>query len=756
MCSKLVLNHGAVTMKILFMKTILTSFLIISSCFIHAQETQNWFIFNPNSKSIDNVIGMNSWLDVPAGKHGFVTSEKEKLIFEDGTPVKFWGVNISANHVFTEKKDAELWAETLSDYGVNSVRFHKFTHPGMQDDISTDLKDDKYDRMDYFSSKLKEKGVYYGWSPIYGHQPKKGDSVKLLAYNEIASADLNNHLSSSTIGLVNFAEDLQDLHIELITNMLNHENPYTGLKYAHDSALTFIEIQNEDDIFFSTTEIMLSKSPTYKKLLTDKFSYWLIKKYQTQRDLEKAWGEKAFEWGVEVKNTHWDLDQGNITPIANHGIYDYEFTKASEHNEALPIFLSDMATFLFEEQSKYYQRVKEAIKNTGYKGLIVGSCWQAGSGVSHYLNLYSDFEAGMIDRHNYFGGGTGFTMKPGSFNNEAMVSNPGFGLLSTGMQQVKDRPFSFSEWLSLIPNEWTAEAAPIIAAYGMGLQGWDASFSFESQTPYFTPTTQIPNKFWPSIYNVMSPTNLVLYPALARMIYRNDVKEASVISARYVDLQSLSKGELGFNETISQDKDVKGFKGTIPNEALAVGKVVVEFTEKPQKTETPDLSSFWDLKTKMIKSSTNQLEWNYAKKGYFTINTPGTKGIVGFSEESEIELGHLTMQVKTPFAVVLITSLDKDTSIKDSKHILVTTMARAVNSGAKYNAEKTELLEIGSSPILLEPVQVNLSFVGSKIKETTVLDHTGNRTEVKIKTINNSVNLDGNKYKTMYYEIEFR
>ncbi len=181
---------------------------------------------------------------------------------------------------------------------------------------------------------------------------------------------------------------------------------------------------------------------------------------------------------------------------------------------------------------------------------------------------------------------------------------------------------------------------------------------------------------------------------------------------------------------------------------------MVDFTDKAQKTETPDLTKFWDVNNKIIRSNTNQLEWNYSKKGYIMINTPGTKGIIGFTEGKEIELDYLSVKVKTPFAVVFISSLDKDRSIKDSKHILVTTMARAENTGVKYNADKTELIEVGESPILLEPVIVELSFGDLKIKETNVLDHVGNRTGVKIKANNNIVNLDGSKYKAIYYEIE--
>ena len=61
--------------------------------------------------------------------------------------------------------------------------------------------------------------------------------------------------------------------------------------------------------------------------------------------------------------------------------------------------------------------------------------------------------------------------------------------------KVTDRPFSLSEWMALIPNQWVAEGVPIIALYGMGLQGWDASFHFASDFPRFTETIHTPGGY---------------------------------------------------------------------------------------------------------------------------------------------------------------------------------------------------------------------------------------------------------------------
>src|SRR5690606_13125253 len=177
------------------------------------------------------------------------------------------------------------------------------------------------------------------------------------------------------------------------------------------------------------------------------------------------------------------------------------------------------------EQAKFYHKFLEAVRATGYKGTIVGSCWQAGTGLSHLYNLYADYKVGMIDRHNYFGGGTGHNLKTGKMTNASMLSQIGSGLLGTGLQQVSDRPFALSEW--------TAVSALIIATYGMGLHGCDASFSFAIDQPAYTTTIQSPPS--EGVYNVTSPTQLALYPALDMMIYRNDLQEGEPVVDRKVN-----------------------------------------------------------------------------------------------------------------------------------------------------------------------------------------------------------------------------
>jgi len=50
-----------------------------------------------------------------------------------------------------------------------------------------------------------------------------GQRTRLLAYDEI-----QNNLKGNTYGLINLAEDVQDLMIEMVVGLLRHLNPHTA------------------------------------------------------------------------------------------------------------------------------------------------------------------------------------------------------------------------------------------------------------------------------------------------------------------------------------------------------------------------------------------------------------------------------------------------------------------------------------------------------------------------------------------------
>jgi hypothetical protein len=199
-----------------------------------------------------------------------------------------------------------------------------------------------------------------------------------------------------------------------------------------------------------------------------------------------------------------------------------------------------------------------------------------------------------------------------------------------------------SEWITVYPSLYSADGPALIAAYGLGLQGWDSSYEFQSQSAHRLFSDRAGWLPW-GVWEADVPTQLGQFPALARMIYRGDVKEAPVISTRRVSRDALAAGTFNFTDKVLQQGDIKSFGGSVPPEALAVGRVVVEFTDKEQPSTFPDLAPYRSRTA--LTSVTKQLVWDTTGQGFFTVDTPGTKAVVGFAGGQTVKLGNITIAV---------------------------------------------------------------------------------------------------------------
>ena len=406
----------------------------------------------------------------------------------------------------------------------------------------------------------------------------------------------------------------------------------------------------------------------------------------------------------------------------------------------------DTAAFLHDVQDRFYGRFAEAIRQAGYRGPLNGSPWQAPSMLPHYYNLDSDYKVGFIDRHNYFGGSG-----PEMFT--SMLSRPGSGYLGTGLQQVRDRPFALSEWIHVYPNVYAAEGPAIVAAYGMGLQGWDASYEFQSQANRRTFDETAGGFPW-GVWEADVPTSLGQFPALSRMVSRGDVREGDIVSARRVSPTELAEGRFSFSDKVEQKGDVKSFGGSTPPETLALGRAVVEFTDKARPSLLPDLSRH--RPGDVIKSLTGQLAWDTSGEGFFTVNTAATKAVVGHALGKEQTLGNVKVRLNSPFASLFLTALERGDDLASGKRALLTVLARQSNTGFTYFAPDHKVLKNGGPPILLEPVNATVTIIGRPIAKVNILDHDGRRTGRTLAVTDGRFTLDGAADKAIYYEVVFR
>ncbi len=480
-----------------------------------APGADEWYTFAPGKDySRPSELSMDNWIEKPAGKHGRITRQGEDLIY-NGKPIKLWGLNLCYGNAFPDPKVADLRAAFYPRNGVNAVRLHKWCDGSGWSGIQTkdsvqEFDPASLDRMDYQIAQFKKAGIYVELSQAFGTIKIGPKDVSVVPYaNEFGQFTGRTPRVGGGNSTLYYSPEIQQLAINQITNLLKHRNPYTGLTYAEDPVIAFIECVNESSILFHSSMTPLKQSPTLRKMTAERFSDWLKKKYGTQAALEKAWGKKAFDsFEYEgFKPVGESLDKRNILPLGAPWYWDPTNLDTSQAFRRQRLL--DSMHFLYELQNETYARYVAALKKAGYDGEVIGSNWQAGRMYSHYANLHSDYLVGTVDRHNYFGGGSGSTI-----NNATMLRVPGSGTLSTGLQQALDHPFMLSEWIHVYPNEWGVEDPAIIGAYGDGLNGWDVTFMFQNGD-----SGGFSDQLGRSQWDVAAPQVMGVFPAVARQVH---------------------------------------------------------------------------------------------------------------------------------------------------------------------------------------------------------------------------------------------
>jgi hypothetical protein len=709
---------------------------------------------------------MEDWSPEPAGAHGRVLQQGDKLMY-NGREIKLWGINITYNRCAPEKEIADRASAFYRKYGINTIRFHLYTQDygwgGIQSERSCTKADPaKLDRMDYYAGKLRENGVYiklsHSNSIVLG-----ADDFDRIPYLDEFGEPKNGRMKVGG-GALWFSRELQDLRIEQIVGLLRHTNPYTGVRWADEPALFCIEIVNENDVFWLYNDHLLEK-PTLRNRTAARFSEWLRRRYSTDEAWRKAWGEEAIVKDPKapmnralaglLKPSGWQRvaelrgevkpespAAGTVIPWGNRFAMG-DVGGVGERKEARVVRqrLIDTMGFLVELQDEFYARFARAVRDAGYKGEMVGSNWMAGKGMPHFHNLRSDWKVGVVDRHNYIGG------------TRAMVDLPGTELISSGLMQVVDAPFMLSEWIHVFPNEWYAEGPAITGAYGMGLNGWDVSYIFmcrNDDQSIFSPALGAP-------WDATTPMILGTFPAVSRFVRRMDVRQAVTPATLNVCVPAFAGGRLGVDLKEEARYDFKSYSSTeIPNTALAVTRVAVKFTDTYQDTPKFDFAPYMDGPTYVSK--TKQLRWTPApegrsRAGYFTMNTPATRAFVGFGDGVKaFDLGGVKLSPGKGFSAIYVTARSVSAKrIEDEKEILVVAMARGRNTGMKWNADETKVEDKGSGPIVLEPVKASITVPGAV--SVKLLDHDGRATEQTIAVEAGAFTIDGGRDRTPYYLI---
>jgi len=176
------------------------------------------------------------------------------------------------------------------------------------------------------------------------------------------------------------------------------------------------------------------------------------------------------------------------------------------------------------------------------------------------------------------------------------------------------------------------------------------------------------------------------------------------------------------------------------------------FAEAARKWGLLEYDDFRKLEERYI-SDTRELCLD-AQGGVFTVNTARTKAAVGFlGEAGEIDLDGMSVNCATPFAAVLATSLDGK-PLGRSRHVLVTAVARAENTGQAFSKNRTIVPERGREPVLAEPVRCRVTLKMPAAARAFALDETGKRRgTVPVEFKEGSIRLDTTGVRSPWCEL---
>jgi hypothetical protein len=397
----------------------------------------------------------------------------------------------------------------------------------------------------------------------------------------------------------------------------------------------------------------------------------------------------------------------------------------------------DFLAFAAETERAYAQGMYDFIKKTlGSKSLVIDSQVCMGGIAGLYRESFTDYG----DNHRYWQHPY-FPHKPWDANdwtigNTPMVKTPGDDSLTwLALQRVTGKPYVVSEYNHPAPNDYSAECVPMLASYA-AQQEWDGIFLFD----YHMNGKWI-RDYITSYFPIDShPSKITFLPAAAAIFRRGDVPPAKAS----VELEfpiSAVPGELLRNGTnVIAAWESLGFKKA---ETLSA-RTSVSFSDKDKALHRKD------------SKTPPAVSWT---KDSYIINSPASRGAVGFFGGKPVTLGGLTIHVlekPDKFAAITVISLD-GAPIESSQHLLISAVGKVENQGMVWNESRTSVgRDWGKGPVMAEGISARIFLPASLMGGMTyALDGGGARvTLIPYREEAGRAVFDlGPQRKTLWYEV---
>ena len=642
-----------------------------------------------------------------AGERGFVRREGGRLVLGNGTPVRFWAVNIGPNNLQQDRGTIDTMARKLAGLGVNMVRIHGPVFDGSSDDPA-DVDSARLDQIHYTVAALQREGIYtllsfhfplwFNVKPNYGIPGFDGFGNK------------------RPFALLYFDPRMQAIHRSWARALLATRNPHTGKPLAEDPALAAVEIINEDSFFFWT----FSKKnipPVHWRRLEMLFGGWLATRYGSLDKAFAAWGGAAQPGDSADEGAAAVMEAWHMTGAGLKNVPPAKVRRIGDQVR----FLAELQRSFYADTVRYYKR------DLKFGGLVSCSNWHtADADMLDALERWTYTAGDLIDRHGYFGGphkgeGASYSVRVGhTFVSRAAVTAP--ESLPIQVNQVADWPHIISEIGWPNPNRYRADMTFLCSVYG-SLQGVDGIFTFAVGSNLLADTTM--NKF-----ALSCPVIAGTFPAAALVYRRGDVREAPAVVRQELRLEDLyaMKGSSGAaaealdelrRRDVPQGRDTARASGGFDPLAFYVGRVERAFGDRSRTVINPDLGTLIDRERGVVCSATGELALDF-KRGLATIDTPRCKAAAGFlSKAGKVALGGVAIRSANEYGSVWVVSLD-DEPIERSRKILIQAMTEERPYG--FRTEGDRITALGGWPFGVRKIDATVTLaLDGEVKSVQVL-----------------------------------
>ncbi len=685
-------------------------------CTLHGAMYENEFPFIIREPEKDSVVNVSFLNHKPTGKHGFLRVEDGNFVFEDGTPVRWFGLNVVDNRAFNmySRAEAESVARKMAALGINIVRIHHLTAgwqnaaPFFRDREKSTLEfnDKAMAQLDLFLACLQKEGIY-----VTCEIP---DSSLTPALSEIPNGTRDGF---DLKRLMLFDPETQEYVKKWVKAFFTRPNRYTGKSLFEDPQFAMLGIVNEVAYNYHPNGLTGLNS-YYTDKLKPKFREYLQRKHLPDQELDLTLND-------DVSARFWNETVANA-----------------------------------------YRMWTDYVRSLGYKGVISGS--NVGENFFHTQpSLAGDF----MDAHLYWGYASwsqgNVRILPGDrwspllkkpaneslekekytkdlFARFSLASVVGKPLISSEHRTTKggascwfgDKPMQY--------NEYRATGLPFFATVH-AFQDWDGFYVFASQG------TERLNQYerMGHILDVRHDTTyLATFPLSAWLLRGNAVspaRERVLLKVSEKDVLSTKKSPSFFSDVMFNIPEKHRLELAYPG-----------CSYQPEKyTKIFDYSTSRDLKLgkldPIIKADTGEFYRNW-EEGYWVLNTASTQGVEGFFDRTKnFEFKDASLTMKTPFGVCFLAAFDRG-GIAEAGRMMFLAAGECSNTIKPGTDQRMSGWWLkGGTPVVLKPVAGSLQMKSGSF-DVWILGEHGERKERIAENVR-TFDFDTGVHQTIWYEL---